>query len=176
MQNSDERCFGYAVLSALETDPIRPNRVRNYNLLFGRYHLDTIHYPVSIADIPPIEDILHVNINIYGFYDDEGKSRYPLYVSKKKSLKSIDLLFWDNHYAWIKSFSSFMADIVQKHTLFWCPACLGHFEGERALETHKLYCEGINDCGQIFVLPEANFTLGFREDEYLPTVIYSLTA
>ena len=61
---------------------------------------------------------MQTNINVYGFYDDEEKARYPLYLSKKKLPNSIDLLFWDDHYAWIKSFSAFLGDLVMKHTLF----------------------------------------------------------
>ena len=171
VQNSDERCFGYAVLSALEPvskDPYRPTK---YNNLFHQYHLDTIPYPVSIDQIQPIEDMLQVAINVYSFYDDEGKGRYPLYVSKKKNVpKSIDLLFWDDHYAWIKSFPSFMADLVKNHTLHWCRTCLDHFYNEPTLKKHQLYCAGIGDCKQLIMRPEGKRKVRFENQLY----VYSL--
>ena len=74
VQNTDERCFGFAILSALHPVPQHAERAAKYHHLFHQYQLDTIRYPVSIADIPPIEDMLQVNINVYGFYDGEGKS------------------------------------------------------------------------------------------------------
>ena len=112
--------------------------------------------------------MLQTNINVYGFYDDEGKARYPLYVSKKKFPTFIDLLFWDDHYAWIKSFSAFMADLVNKHTLVWCRACLGHFESEKVLKTHKDYCEGLENCRTITILPEAYQKVRFENQAYVP--------
>ena len=33
------------------------------------------------------------------------------YASEKGYKKTIDLLFWDDHYAWIKNFRRFMADL-----------------------------------------------------------------
>ena len=171
VKNDDERCFGYAVLAALESnDDHNSKRASRYNRLFHQYQLDTITNPVEIADIPNHEDMLQVNINVISFYDDEGKARYPLYVSKKKFAKSIDLLYWDEHYAWIKSFSSFMADLSKNNTLHWCRACLGHFDNERSFATHQLYCQGIDDCGQIFVLPNANRKVRFENQPYVVSI------
>ena len=174
VKNTDNRCFGYALLSALETIHPHAERAENYIGLFHEYELDTIQYPVEVPDIPDHEDLLHVNINLFSFYDDEGKARYPLYVSKKHYNKSIDLLYWDEHYAWIKSFTAFMADLSMKHTLHWCRACLGHFDNERTLATHQLYCNGVDDSGQIFILPEANTIVQFANQPYVRPVIKRL--
>ena len=44
---------------------------------FQTYGLDQIKYPVEIADIPAIEDMLKMGINVYSFFTDEGKGRHP---------------------------------------------------------------------------------------------------
>ena len=59
-----------------------------------------------------------MNGNVFSFYDDEGRARQPLYISKKTFKKSVDLLYWDEHYAWIKSFSAFMGDHSSHHKRF----------------------------------------------------------
>ena len=86
VQNTDNRCFGYAMASAL-APPLdhheHANRPCNYNYLFREKGLDQLTYPVEVASIPAIEDKLGVGINVYSFFDDEGKGRYPLYATEK---------------------------------------------------------------------------------------------
>ena len=53
-----------------------------YNHLFHKRGLDEIHYPVAIQDIPAIEDKIRISINVFSFYDDAGRARQPIYVSK----------------------------------------------------------------------------------------------
>ena len=122
-----------------------------------------IQYPVRVDEIPQIEDKLHININVYSFYDDEGKGRYPIYVTKKNNPKTIDLLYWDEHYAWIKNFSRFMGDQNRdEHKRFWCKRCLGHFWSQQSLETHQMYCKRIDFCDQIFTMPPEGSKLRFK--------------
>ena len=51
------------------------DRAVNYLPLFGKYGLDQLNYPVEVANIPAIEDKLGIAINVYSFFDDEGKGR-----------------------------------------------------------------------------------------------------
>ena len=72
--------------------------------------------------------------------------------------------------------SAFMADKVSNHTLFWCRACLGHFNNENSFNVHKLYCQGIDDSGQIFVLPEPWKKVHFENLSFwakAPFIIYA---
>ena len=78
-------------------------RPGNYSHLFGEYGLDQPIYPVEVADIPAIEDKLGVGINIYSFFDDEGKGRYPLYATEKVFERTVDLLYWDEHTPGLKT-------------------------------------------------------------------------
>ena len=86
-------CFGYAVLSALESAERHASRPHQYDQYFQTYGLQGIRYPVEIADIPAIEELLQVRINLFTFFDDQGRARQPIYVSKKEFQKEIDLLY-----------------------------------------------------------------------------------
>ncbi len=67
IQNNDQRCFGYAILAYLH--PIKHNAHLPifYNKFFNEHHLDTIHYPVQIEQIPEIEEMLQIAINVFSF-------------------------------------------------------------------------------------------------------------
>ena len=139
--------------------------------LFKQYGLDAIQYPVAIEDIPAIEDKLGVAINVFSFFDDKGEGRHPLYVSEKGHQKVIDLLFWDDHYAWIKNFRRFMADKSRNHTIHWCRRCLGHFDTDAVLTVHKKYCEGPDSSGQILLLPDKSTRVKFANEPYVPSLL-----
>ena len=113
VKNQDNRCFGYSVLAQIHEVAKVRNRASSYNDFFDQHGLATLHYPVAPQDVPAIEEQLEININIFSFFDDEGKGRYPLYVSKKEHPRSIDLLYWNEHYALITSFERLMADITK---------------------------------------------------------------
>ena len=44
-------------------------------------------------------------------YAAEGKARHPKYVTEKGHDKFIHLVCYEKHYAWIKNFSGFNADL-----------------------------------------------------------------
>ena len=69
-----------------------------------------------------------------------------------------------------------MADRVPNHTILWCRACLGHFHNENSFNVHKLYCQGIDDSGQIFVLPDPRKKVRFENLSFCakaPFIIYA---
>ena len=105
-----------------------------------------------------------VGINIYSFFDDEGKGRYPLYATKKVFERTIDLRYWDEHSAWIKNFRRFVADLSSHHTLHWCRSCLCHFSTDEILKTHKLYCRWVDTTVQVLLLPDENRKLKFENE------------
>ena len=52
---------------------------------------------MAIQGIHTAQDTIHMNVNVFSFYDDEGRARQPIYISKKTFKKSVDLLYWDEH-------------------------------------------------------------------------------
>lgn len=163
VNNTDNRCFGYALLSAFMSRGSDPRRHQYYERYFQQYGLAELTYPVSPNDIPLVEDQLRIAINVFSFYDDEGRARYPIYISRKKYAQTIDLLYWEEHFAWIKSFSRFMAGISKNgHKLHWCKRCLCHFTCGAALETHQLYCRRIDFSDIIYTMPPEGSKLKFK--------------
>ena len=183
VQNKDNRCFAYALLAALHPPSDHPYRPQSYDQFFALYSFDQIHYPVTFDQIPAIEDRVKVNINVFTFWDDEGRGRVPCLISNKSYPKSIDLLWWsDNkdisqfqptesnggHYAWIKNFSALMGDIPTAwcHTLHWCKKCLCHFQSPAVFALHERFCRGLDLSGQVYVMP--------REDNFIRQLLSQL--
>ena len=179
VKNSDNRCFGYSVLSAISSVDRNnnPSHPRHYNHKFGWRGLDQLQYPVDISDIPVIEQKLDVGFNVYSFYDDEGRARYPLHICKEEYDQHIDLLFWADHYAWIKDFNRFMYDITgYEHRKFFCKKCLGHFNDEVKLAEHSKNCTPNEGLQQVIAMPLDPKPLKFshqRNQQRIPFIIYA---
>ncbi len=177
VQNKDNRCFGYAILSALH--PVERNHFRpqNYDPFFEVHGLHSINYPVSLEDVPALEERLQLAINIFSFFDDEGMGKYPLYVSRRDDATTIDLLYWSGHYAWIKNFDKFMFSITKHESRkFICKRCFGHFNEEGLLKQHQFLCDREDFSSQIFTMPPPGKTLKFKNIRYqlpIPFVIYA---
>ena len=179
VQNTDERCFGYSVLSAISNVDRNnnPSHPRHYNHKFSWRGLDQIQYPVDISDISSIEEKLKVGFNVYSFYDEDGRARYPLHICKKDYDLHIDVLYWNGHYAWIKDFSRFMSDIsTDEHRVHFCKKCLGFFYDENKLAEHSKYCSATEGLQQVIHLPDNPKPLKFthyRNQQRIPFVFFA---
>ena len=80
------------------------NKPNQFSKHFERLGLNNISYPIDPKNIPQLEDQLQLRINLISFFDDEGRGRYPFYISKKTYPEEVDLLYWKGHFAWIKNF------------------------------------------------------------------------
>ena len=179
IQNTDNRCFGYSLLAHLH--PVKKNAHLPvfYNKFFKEHGLDNIQYPVAIESIPKIEEQLKISINVFSFFDDEGKGRFPKYISnsKEKYTDEIDLLYWNNHYAYIKNFSAFIADLHwSERKKEFCKQCFGFFLDKESYNLHLPYCKlgGIPD--PIYIFPPEHTFLNFQNIRYmqnLPFLIYA---
>ena len=49
--------------------------------MFERNNLADLPYPIPPIDVHLYQDQLQININVFSFFDDEGKARHPLYIS-----------------------------------------------------------------------------------------------
>ena len=163
IQNADTRCFGYAILSALHPAGFHPERAAHYDRYFDQHvELRDLDYPVEVDQFRAVEDRIHIPFNVYTYYDDGGRARYPLYLSHVNPDTAIDLLFFEGHFAWIRNFSRFLGDQnSNEHASFYCKRCLGRFSRESALEKHKLFCVSIDGCKQIYTMPAEGTSLKF---------------
>ena len=99
-------------------------------------------------------------------------AKCTLYISKKEYPKCIDLLYWKEHYAWIKNFSAFMADVSWNNKMYWCKARLGHWKSENEFKIHKEWCRGFDDAGQIFFTPDPWVKTKFEHHAYVSPLVF----
>ena len=158
VQNTDDKCFGYAILAALHHEDVgkNPDRPSKYEQYFNSNErgINNLRYPVALDDINEIEDKLLLRLNVFTFRDDEGRIREPLYVSEKGYPREVDLLFWNEHFAWIKDFSRFLYYITKtRNKKYFCKRCLNHFWKKHTLEIHSKVCS--HECGEgrVFTMP-----------------------
>ena len=179
VKNRDNRCFAYALMSALKPNPIHPSRqTRICTDALKKYKLHDIAYPVQPTDIPQLEEKLKLKINLFSFYDDEGRARYPLYISQQTEFtQEIDLLYWNEHYAWIKTFSAFIWDLAGGHRgKYFCKRCFGLFLSKVTYDRHQEICSRPNFESVIYRFPLPKTYLKFfsvRNQLPAPFVIYA---
>ena len=109
--------------------------------MFQRHHLDTLPYVISPNDVYMYEDKLIININVFSFFDEDGRARHPLVINRKAHERVVNLLYWKQHYAPITNIQLLFKDItkhkIQKHFFL---RCLGHLSSKEVLARHKELC------------------------------------
>lgn len=179
VKNTDERCFGYAILACKYNQHAykkQPGEPKQYDKYFRTEGLDTIHYPVAIAQLGETERVLRIPVNVFCFTDDTGDGLYPAYLSQLNRKEAINLLYWRGHYSWIKSFSRLMSGVT-KHQgrKYFCMQCLGHFSTQGVLDKHEQLCSG-DVCQQVTTMMPEGSTLRFNNVRYqqrCPFVVYA---
>ena len=63
--------------------------------MLQRHHLHTLLYAISPNDVYLYEDQLMININVFSLFDDEGRARHPLVISRTKDERVVNLLYWN---------------------------------------------------------------------------------
>jgi hypothetical protein len=127
---------------------------------------------------------------VFAYYDDVGKARYPVYISRYwadkgddapplDQQKTVDLLYFEEHWAYIHNFSRFMGDFNHHNgERFWCKRCLTSFKLETAYQQHASVCRRADFIDTIVKMPTPgkNDTLkftNFRAQARAPFVIYA---
>ena len=178
VKNNDEKCFAWAVLSALH--PVdrknHPDRVSKYRAYYDRYNWSGISFPVKVTDISKFEKQNNISINLFG---EDNTNIYPLYITKTKYEKSIDLLHISNdtmsHYCWIKNFNGLISKQYNNYneTKYFCRKCLHGFTTEALLKQHGSNC--IEDV-RIILPTEEDKWLEFKnigKQMKVPFIIYA---
>jgi hypothetical protein len=163
IRNHDDRCFGYALLSAF-IEKSKNSRDTDFSENdFARFYLDYLDYPISPLRMAEMQEKLLLNINLYSFSDGVGKHRYPMFTGSRKYTDTIDLFYWEGHYAWISSFERLFNDLYKRNgRLFWCRRCLMYFTNEERFQRHSQLCSRPDYCSIMHTLPPPGSTLKFR--------------
>ena len=146
VQNKDNRCFEYAILSEqynkeIKSDHQKPSKYKEY---LGQLNFTGIEFPVSLKDIDKFENQNpEIGVNVYGY----DKEVHILRTNKKDPQNAIDLLLITSeekqHYCWIKNFSKLVRSQVTKHkcAVYFCKRCLNHFSKPEKLNDHIEICK-----------------------------------
>lgn len=157
VQNSDNKCFQYSILSKFikSSNPHRPSK--EYEELENKYNFTQMDFPVKLQDIKKFENInKNVSINVYTVkwgqltYKNNTFKRtklkndnvgqfiiYPLKVCRKEHDDHHDLLLIDDgtkrHYCAIKNFVKLISSQISRHghSFIICKRCF------KTYSTHK---------------------------------------
>lgn len=105
----------------------------------------------------------NINVNVFGY---ENKQSFPIYISKQKFEKTLNLLLISNnetnHYCLITDFNKFMYNQTKhKERKHFCISCLQCFTSERVLSEHRKVCIAINGAHAI-QMPKVGSKIGFK--------------
>ncbi|KAL4148740.1 hypothetical protein QTP88_002908 [Uroleucon formosanum] len=183
VKNKDDKCFLWAILSALHPAKKDAQRVTKYIPFENEFdnELKGIEFPVKTTDVLKfVKRTKDISINIYCL---DKKVIVPLEVTIIEKNNHIDLMYLrkDNknkgHYCWIKDLWKLCGSQMTKdgHKRLLCKICLNSFDTKNKLNGHKHYCA--NNKAAKIVLPEAyNKTLEFQNYNHslrVPFVIYA---
>lgn len=151
IKNDDDQCFKWCILLALHIDeiPNHPEKLSQIKRYASQEEIDllnSMNYPVKYDshDIERIEDALNISIVILGI-SEERDSRFFLRTIHKKYDNAIFLIFYKNHYVFVKSISGLINSNCERER--WvCSYCLQTFDTlyKQSIEDHQRIC---TSCG-----------------------------
>ena len=105
VQNKDEKCFMWAVLSALYPVPKHGDRVSKYERYIENHDWSMLTFPVSVNQIAKFEKRNNISIHVYG-WDIKTNEPHLLHKSKQHSApKTIDLLLMNGECVTVSHYS-----------------------------------------------------------------------
>lgn len=145
VQNNDDACFFWSVVSALYPVEKHADRVTNYPLFSSVLKTVGLKVPVTLYQIPKFEKMNNISVNVYGLelIENEKKSNYvvlPLRLTQNYLAQNhVNLLLIQDkyfpklndydaapfetegdieiryHYCWIKNLSKLISSQLSKH-------------------------------------------------------------
>ena len=144
MRNDDNRCFLYCYIRKFKnvvTNNI--SRISKKDLSIANEIIDECDMDfenVSLDELNKIENLLKVNIHIFGC-NKKFNTRKIIRKSKSDFDKDLDLLLIDEikHYILIKNINKFISD--NSHVIKTCRNSLNVFYSELKYKDHIEYCQ-----------------------------------
>ena len=179
MKNNDNECFRWCHIRYLNPQDKYPQRIKKIDKEYiNQLDYSGIEFPVTVKQYNKIEKQNEININVFGY---ENKQPYPIYISKEKYEKHLELLLItedeNKHYVLIKDFNRFMFNQTKhEHRKHFCMYCLQCFSSEEVLKNHKDNCIQLNGEQAIKMPDKLNNTLkfnNFHKQQPVPFVIYA---
>lgn len=143
VENKDNRCFEYAILSALYSLGMgHSERVSSYAKHINTLNFDGIEFPVSSTSYEAFENQNELPFNVFSVNSEGEKFEYDVeYINKSNSSKQpINILRLYNsensHYVWIKNINGFIKT-KDSTTFYCCSRCLQRFTRPWGLNKHQ---------------------------------------
>ena len=187
VQNKDNKCFMWAVLSALHPAKDNAKRVSNYTPFENELNFNKIDFPVPPQQISRFEKQNDVSLNLF-MLSHTGKSyeAIPCHLTAAKKEKHVNLLLIQDsdtkvprfHYVWIKNLPALIFSQVSKYEgkKYVCDRCLHYFHKEDALKAHEVDCSQMNKCKIVLPQSDKDKILEFKNfshKERVPIVVYA---
>ena len=140
LKNEDNECFRWCHIRRLNPQDNNPQRIKKSDEEYiNNLDYSGIELPVTTKQYNKIEKQNEINIIVFGY---ENKQPYPIYTSKEKYEKHMELLLItedeNKHYVLIKDFNRFMFNQTKhEHRKHFCMHCLQCFSSEEVLNNHK---------------------------------------
>ena len=181
---SDNKCFQYAIIAALNYQNINhnPERISKLKPFIDNYNWDNIDFPAGHKDSSAFEENNNdIAINIL-YVPYKTKEIRQAYISKHNKTRNIhvNLMITDGtgnwHYLAIKSISGLLRGVTSKHNGdFYCLNCFQSYTTEKKLRKHEKVCENHDFCN-LKMPDEDNKILKYLSGEKslkVPFVIYA---
>lgn len=162
VNNTDEKCFLWAIISALFPVSSRVSDTSSYSIYMDSVNTAGMSFPVTLKDICLFEkQNPRISVNVFGLEEnfDEKKGLIyeivgPLRHTPKRRELHINLLYisdgdGNGHYCWIKNLSKLVSSQISKyaHAKFICDGCLLYFSKEIHLKLHQM-----KDCNHVYTI------------------------
>ena len=179
LKNNDNECFRWCHIRRLNPQDKDPQRIKKSDKEYiNKLDYSGIEFPVTTKQYNKIEKQNEININVFGY---ENKQPYPIFVSKEKYDKHMNLLLItedkNEHYVLIKDFNRFMFNQTKyEGSKHFCMHCLQCFSSERVLDNHKDNCIQVNGTQAVKMPDKDNNILkfnNFHKQHPVPFVIYA---
>ena len=203
VENKDEACFAWAIVSALYPVKKNSNRISSYPHYTDVLNVQGIEFPMQLSKIRKFEKNNNISVNVFQLEMDmkSNFSVVPALLTKHKLEKHVNLLIIQNkyypkindfentpqmeeedmgeeikyHYCYIKNLSRLLNYQLSKHRhkKIFCDRCLNYFSSQHKLNDHVGYCEELNDYKIEFSREKHIRFKNFVNKEKLPFIIYA---
>lgn len=172
IQNNDDHCFKWALLSALHPVNKNAQRVTKYKRYEHELNFKGIEFPVKIKDITKFEEMNNISVNVYVIDKNNSKANViPIRITKNVKNKHVHLLLLTENcsdendkcsdiqvnvinlkiksdYCWIKDLSRLMRANITKHEhkCYICDRCLHFYHSKEEVLKHEKDCKLLNSC------------------------------
>ena len=90
LKNKDDKCFRWYHIQNLNPQGKNPQRIKKSDKkMVEQLNYEGIKFPVAVKQYNKIEKQNNININVFGYEDNQF---YPMYISKEKNQNILNLL------------------------------------------------------------------------------------